>query len=72
LSLKHFEKLPKDQRKHKGGERVEREVLIMDYTSLFLIAYIASLGFFVMLLIVFSIIEKGKDEYKMRPYKRLP
>ncbi len=44
----------------------------MDYTSLFLVTYIAAIVLFVALLTVFSIIEEGRDKYKMRPYKRFP
>ena len=44
----------------------------MDYTTLFIVAYTASMGIFVTLLVVFSIIEEGRDKYKIRPYKRFP
>ena len=39
----------------------------MDFTTLFLAAYLAAFGLFITLLIVFSIIEKGRDKYKMQP-----
>lgn len=41
----------------------------MEYTTLFLVAYVAAIAFFVTLLIAFSTIERGRDKSKGRPFK---
>jgi len=42
----------------------------MDYATVFLVAYISAISVFVMSMAVLSIIEKGRDKYKLPPDER--